>query len=389
MSQYLRQCYFKIERTTFLSINTIIIVYKRKIISRIEDYLFNYLLPRNQMIREYLKLSRLFNMGLTGVAPVLGALAMWTIGETSLVMLFILFVIGCLSHIYGFVLNDVIDVKIDKLSNELTARPLISGTITRKKATYFAIVSMLISWICVIFFYFYRDLQIISFIILLFILIFADLLSTIYNIASKKYPGMDVFVAGAIFVLIIFGAATVSIEHLFNTPLIWIIALIGAIQVLFMNMINGAIKDIDHDVDGNANTLAIWLGARVSKGKLNLPLSFKLIGYSIELLRSLLIFSPFILLKNEFPVNMWQILSILILTLLTFFSIYRLFSLKIFERDTVRKHIGIIVIFMYATTPAMLYSINPYITLVALVPPLWFIFSNVILHKTTLAPKTM
>ena len=328
-------------------------------------------------------------MGLTGIAPVLGALAMWNIDQTSIPMLFVLFIIGCLSHIYGFVLNDVIDIKVDKLSKELTARPLVSGTITRKKAKYFAISCMILSWIFVIFFCFYRDLSILSFLIVLSILIFADFLSTIYNYVSKKCPVMDIFVVSAIFFLIIFGAATVSHEHLLSNPLVWIVAFIGAIQVLFMNMINGAIKDIDHDAKGMANTLAIWLGAGVKKGIITLPLSFKTIGYIIEASRSILIFIPFIILSNQFPFQMWQIIALIVLTILTFLSIYKLFSIGKFERNKVRKHIGIIVIFMYATTPVMLYSLNPYIVLVALIPPLWFVFSNIILHKTVLAPKTM
>jgi len=340
------------------------------------------------MLKEYLKLSRLFNMGLTGVAPVLGALSMWGTGQISIPMFFILFIIGCLSHIYGFVLNDVIDIRVDKLSSELTARPLVGRTITRKKATYFAVSCMVLSWIFAFFFYIvYRDFQ--GFLIILLILIFADFLATIYNFASKKYPCMDVFVAGAVFFLIIFGASTVSYKQLISTPLVWIVALIGAIQVLFMNMINGAIKDIDHDAEGMAKTLAIRLGAGVKKGMIALPLSFKTIGYLIEASRSFLIFSPFIFLSNEFPFFIWQMALLILLTALTFFSIYKLFSIKKFERNKVRTFVGIIVIFMYATTPAMLYSLNPYIVLVALVPPLWFVFSNIILHKTILVPKTM
>ena len=200
---------------------------------------------------------------------------------------------------------------------------------------------------------------------------------------------MDIFVVSAIFFLIIFGAATVSHEQLLSTPLVWIVAFIGAIQVLFMNMINGAIKDIDHDAKGMANTLAIRLGAGVKKGIITLPLSFKAIGYIIEATRSFLIFAPFIFLSSQFPFQMWQIVLLIVLTILTFFSIYKLFSVERFERNKVRKFIGIIVIFMYATTPVMLYSLSPYIVLVALIPPLWFIFSNIILHKTVLAPKTM
>jgi 4-hydroxybenzoate polyprenyltransferase len=248
---------------------------------------------------------------------------------------------------------------------------------------------MILSWIFVIPFLFYRDMTIIGFLIVFSILLFADFLSTVYNYISKRYPLMDIFVVGAIFFLIIFGAATVSYEKLFSTPLVWIVASIGAIQVLFMNMINGAIKDIDHDAKAMANTLAIKLGAGVKKGIINIPLSFKTIGYLIELSRSILIFTPFIFLQNDFPFQQWQIFLLLILTIFTFLSIYRLFSIKKFERNKVRILIGIIVIFMYSTTPVMLFSLNPFIVMVALIPPLWFIFSNVILDKTLLEAKTM
>ena len=57
------------------------------------------------MLRDYIEITRLFNMGLTGVAPVLGALSMWGISTVSLEQLFVLFIIGCLAHIYGFVLT--------------------------------------------------------------------------------------------------------------------------------------------------------------------------------------------------------------------------------------------------------------------------------------------
>jgi len=318
-------------------------------------------------------------MGLTGVAPVLGALSMWDLENTSLFKLFILFGIGCFSHIYGFVLNDVMDVKIDKLSKELSTRPLVSGVITKKKATYFAIFCMIFSFIFTAFFY----KELISYLLLLFILLIAYLLATIYNIISKKYPGMDFFVASAIFFLIIFGASTVGAP----TALAFIVALIGSIQVLFMNMINGAIKDIDHDEKGLANILAIKLGAKTKGKVITLPNSFKLVGYSIEIIRSFLIFTPFLFFS--FSYELWQIALLIILTILIFVSIFKMFLIKEFVRNRIRKNIAIIVIFMYATTPIMLSSLNLYIMLLAIVPPLWFICSNLILHHTIFEPKTM
>ena len=92
-------------------------------------------------IREYLKLSRSFNAVLTGVSPVMGAIAMQ---QFNILTLFLLFIVGFFGHIYGFVLNDILDYEIDKTSKEISDRPLISGTITIKKAWTFAILSMII-----------------------------------------------------------------------------------------------------------------------------------------------------------------------------------------------------------------------------------------------------
>lgn len=337
------------------------------------------------MIREYLEISRLFNMGLTGIAPVIGALSMWNVEETPIIRLFVLFCIGCLSHVYGFVLNDVIDIKIDKLSKDLTSRPLVRGAITLKKATFFAVGCMAGSFILTIFFF--KDLN--GFLYIISILIAAYVFATIYNVVSKKYLGMDIFVTFAIFLLIIFGASTASYDRILSTPILWIVAFIGSIQVLFMNMINGAIKDIDHDVKGLAKTFAIWLGVKVKGNDITLPFSFKTIGYALETSRIFLIFLPFIILSDEFKFELFQIILLLIFVIITYISIYKLFSIKEFHRYKVRKNIGIIVIFMYATTPVMLYSLNPYIILMAFIPPIWFIFSNILLHKTILEAKTM
>jgi len=318
-------------------------------------------------------------MGLTGVAPVLGALSMFTTGRLSLLQLFILFIIGCFSHTYGFVLNDIFDIRVDQLSKDLTTRPLVNGSITQRNATLFALACSIISFILTIFFF--SDVK--QYLVLVFILIVAYAFATVYDGLSKRYPGMDLFVAGAVFFLILFGASTVGTP----TILAWIVALIGGLQVLFMNMINGAIKDIDHDKEGSARTVAIWLGAKIHAGVIALPLSFRTTGYLIEIGRILLIFAPFVFLSLQ-P-NPWQIPLLVLIAVLTFVSIYRLYSIKTFDRTRIRKGIGIVVIFMYATTPIMLSSLNIYIILVALVPPLWFIFSNIALHKTIFEPKTM
>ena len=331
------------------------------------------------MLRDYIELTRLFNMGLTAVAPVLGALSMWDVGSLELWRLCVLFLIGSMSHIYGFVINDVIDIRLDKLSKDLSARPLVRGSITRRAAVIFAISCMIGSFLLSL--VFFSDMF--RYLVLAGILFIAYFLATVYNIASKKYPGMDLVLASAIFFFILFGAWTIGAP----TNLAYIVALIGGIQVLFMNMINGAIKDIDHDKQGSANTVAIRLGARVQAGTMVLPLSFKSTGYLIEVIRIVLVFLPFVILGLS--ASLWQVALLVVLSLATFYSIYRLFSIKTFDRAKIRKCIGIIVIFMYATAPIMLSSLNIYIILAALIQPIWFFVSNLVLHKTMFEPKTM
>jgi 4-hydroxybenzoate polyprenyltransferase len=334
------------------------------------------------MIRDYIEITRLFNMGLTGVAPILGALAMWNVNMLTPLKLVILFIIGSLAHSYGFVLNDFIDIKVDKLSKDLSSRPLVQGSITRKRAAFFAVSCMIGSFLLSLIFF--SELR--NYIFLILILLLAYFFATVYDIASKKYPGMDLFVAGAVFFLILFGASTIGTP----TTLAYIVALIGGLQVLFMNMINGAIKDIDHDKEGSANTIAIRLGANIHAGIIALPISFKTTGYLIEIGRMLLIFIPFTpFVMPPLQLSLWQIALLVIFEILIFVSIYKLYSIKTFDRTRIRKSIGITVIFMYATAPIMLSSLNIYIALVALIPPLWFFGSNLVLHKTVFEPKTM
>ncbi len=329
------------------------------------------------MLKEYFKLTRPFNLTLTGIAPVLGALSM---NENNLFSLFLLFIIGSLSHVYGFVFNDYLDVKIDKKSGELIERPLVSGAIKRKNAFFFAVGSMVLSWILVL--YFFSSFH--NFLILISVLIFADILATTYNLISKKMPGMDFFVASAVFFLIIFGASTVSLNL---TKFVLIVALIGFIQVLFMNMINGGLKDIDHDCVAGGKTVAVALGVKVEKGKTTIPNSFRAAAYSIAVVHLFLVFTPYLFLNLEYYT--WQIIILILLSIITLYFVTKMLIMKKFVRKNVRKNIGLHVIFMYALAPVMLMSLNPYIGFLAFVPPLGFLLSNLILHGGVLKPETM
>lgn len=336
------------------------------------------------MIREYLKLARSFNAVLTGVSPVMGAIAM---ENYDLLMLFLLFLVGFLGHTYGFVLNDIIDKKIDKTSAEISDRPLLSGTISIKKAWIFAIISMIIAF--VIAFYIAYDTHIFYPII---ILIISSILITIYNLTSKKLPGMDVFVTAAVFFLILYGAS-INVDNINNvTKLAWIVCILGAIQVLFMQFIAGGMKDIDNDYKSGAKTIAIKMGVRVIKGKLIITTSFKILAYAIQLIDLIVVFLPFFIIWNLHNLTIlqytqWSIIAFVGIIML--YISYKLLSMKKFERNKARKYIGSHYMINFTIVPIMLMSLNPWAGLLMFFPGLGFILSNIILHGTITQPKTM
>jgi len=328
------------------------------------------------VIKAYLKLSRSFNAGLTGIAPVLGALSA---GEDNLLNLFMLFLVGFFGHSYGFALNDIIDYRIDRLSPELKERPLVKKEIGIKEAWIFAISMLIISLIIGIYISFLYS----RFSALIFLSLSAISI-TIYDAISKKYPAMDIFVALGIFFLIIFGAYVVKDEI---SNLTWIVTILGTLQVLFMQFIAGGLKDAEHDYIGKAKTLAIKLGVRVINKRVDIPISFKLLAYSIEAIYLILLFYPFLFLK-PFQKGYLQFFILLILSFLMIYISYKLLSIKIFRRNDVRKYIGLHYYINFSLVPVMLSCINPWIAFLSLVPPLAFILSNITLHGTLL-PKTM
>jgi len=338
----------------------------------------------NMKIREYLKLARSFNAVLTGVSPVMGAIAM---GQYDVLFLFILFLIGFFGHTYGFVLNDIIDYKIDKTSTEISDRPLISGKISIGKAWTFAVSCMIISF-ALAFYIGYRT-QIYFPII---ILALSSILITIYNLISKKLPAMDIFVASAVFFLILYGSTTVTGNLKDVSNLAWIVCILGSIQVLFMQFIAGGMKDIENDYKMGAKTLAIKLGVRVTNGNLKISNSFKGLAYGLQVIDLIVVFLPFFIvwnINNLSTIQYVQWIIIILIAVMMFRISSKLLSMKKFERGKARKYIGSHYMINFMIVPIMLMTLNPWAGLLIIFPGLGFILSNLILHGTLLQPKTM
>jgi len=330
-----------------------------------------------------MKLARSFNSFLTGISPVMGAIAMQ---DFDLFHLLILFTIGFFGHTYGFVINDIFDYQIDKKNEELKDRPLLSGTISMKKAWIFAILALTLSFILAIYYAFITDKY-----FPIIILIFSALTITLYDVISKKIPLMDIFDSLAVFLLILYGAVTVSGNINQITSLAWMVCLLGAVQVFFMQLVPGGLKDIENDYKNGANTVAVKLDVRVTQsGLLKVPLSYKILSYGIQIIDIGLVFLPFYLIFKSHDLMHYIIWIMLVIVSLIMLAVsYKFLNMEYFKRDKMRKLLGSHFSINFALVPIMLMALNPWTILIVFFPPIGFILSNLILHGSFLQPKTM
>jgi 4-hydroxybenzoate polyprenyltransferase len=336
------------------------------------------------MIKEYLKLARSFNAVLTGISPVMGAISM---EQYDLITLFILFLIGFFGHTYGFVLNDIIDYEVDKTSKDIRDRPLISGTISIKKAWIFAILSMILSFSFAV----YLSYSTSNYFPIL-LLIGSAFFITLYDMVSKKLLGSDIFVAIGVFLLILYGAS-ITVENIsYITRFSWIVCILGSIQVLFMQFIAGGLKDIENDFINKAKTIAMKMGVRIQKKELIVTPSFKCLAYGLQLLDMIVVFLPFFIIwdiKNLEFIQYLQGTIIVFIGIIMFYLSSKLLNMKKFDRRKVRKYIGSHYVINFTIVPIMLMKLNPWTGLLIFLPSLGFILSNIILHGTIAQPKTM
>jgi len=341
-------------------------------------------------IREYLKLARSFNAVLTGVSPVMGAIAMQ---QYNILILLLLFLVGFFGHTFGFVFNDIIDYRLDKSSKEISDRPLISGTISMRNAWAFAFVSMFIAFIVAAY-------LIIEFenMIPILVIVASAFFITLYDLISKKLPFMDILVSLGIFFLILYGAfygySNGSEVRSFSdiTLIGWIVCVLGAIQVLYMQIVAGGMKDVENDFLKGGKTAAIKLGVRISDGLLIVSNKFKALAFFIQAFDVAMVFLPFFIISGfsstaTLQYIQWAILALV--AILMFTLSYKLLSMKKFDRKKARGYIGSHYMINFALVPVMLMSLNPWAGILMFFPGLGFILSNIILHGTLLQPKTM
>ncbi|KAA0014960.1 MAG: hypothetical protein FE041_01335 [Thermoplasmata archaeon] len=311
----------------------------------------------------YAKLLRLPGLGGLAIPPVFGAIS---VGVYDFYKLSILFIIGALSAIYGFVLNDYADVELDRLVKELHGKPLVSGVISKKSAVAVCVICIFLAFFFIFFLWKGEILDELKFSALVVIFL-AGVLGSIYNLYGKKIAGSDFLVAISMAFLFLFGALSFSKP----TLLTWAIFFLTFNQTLHMNAVEGGIKDADHDFIMGVKNIALASGVKVQGSSVFIPLHFKAFGMGIRLYSAFLVFLPFI---YGLSYTLWQIFLLLLLVAIVIYIEVKLLTLHNFDRKKIRKLISSAAFIRYSIVPVMLISKVGMLSFILIILPiLWYI----------------
>jgi membrane-associated HD superfamily phosphohydrolase len=219
----------------------------------------------------------------------------------------------------------------------------------------------------------------------------ATVLTIIYNFYGKKIPGSDVIAAGTIVVFFLMSASSLSMPL---TNLVYIVGLILFFDIVFANMVEGGLKDVDHDYLSGAKTLATVTGVKVQDGKLIITRKFLAISYTIRAIYIFMIvllgFEPKIKiwLSNSSPNIIVEVIAIIFMIVVLFGS-YKLLSLKVFDRSKIKRLYGGInaasgILYMVILYPILGLGITLFLLLF---PVTWYTVFNTILYGKPMQPR--
>src|SRR5690606_28046969 len=190
--------------------------------------------------------------------------------------------VAMLFHVYAYLLNDVVDLDVDRREPQRAAFPLVRGAWTPAAALAIAAVQPPVAFLVTVLLG--GDAAAFA------MLAIAFAAMTAYNLWGERCafpPLMDLVQAVGWASLLLFGAAlagTVGAPMARAAP-VWAASVWGATAVtayvLLVNGVHGGLRDLANDAACGARTTAMLLGARISAGVLRIPRA--LIVYALGL----------------------------------------------------------------------------------------------------------
>ena len=336
--------------------------------------------------KDILVLTRIQTGGLTAIVPVFGYLVNLGMNDgidiTSRLWwdMAVLGIIGLFVHIFGFVHNEMMDLRFDRQNPRNREKPLVKGTISVRFARSLYLFSIIVSVLLMQFHFEQLEATLLLSISILF--------GCIYNILGKRIPAMDISLAMWAFLYLLAGARA----HAGLSPEIYLFALMAGLQILFNNGIIGGLKDAVADRDAGARTMAAEMGVRGDENGLTIPKAFKFISWKIKFVHvasGLFLLYYFDVLAGLSKTGKIALFAIVLLFAFTMIisqgialgrKMARMDMLRIFavhEISTVCFSYAIAVPFIGITTAVLLLFI----------PLLWFISFNRFLYGSVIVPR--
>src|SRR5262245_46276696 len=244
--------------------------------------------------------------------PLLGAVSVMP--RLTGAQVFGIIVVAVTFHIFAYVLNDVLDLPLDRTELLRRESPLVRGAIRPRQVLIFALMQIPLAFWCTVWLHgstlAYGTLAV-SFVAM-----------AVYNIWGKRmsFPPFADAVQGAGWVaLALYGVAVTGQPP---TALMGALLVYVFVLVLMINGIHGALRDIGNDLQCGAHTTAILLGAR-PEGDLGVLLSARLKLYALVLQVFVLGSGLLPLLANWFgyPLTAWLV-TMGIMALVTAATLY-------------------------------------------------------------------
>jgi 4-hydroxybenzoate polyprenyltransferase len=336
------------------------------------------------MILEYLKLARISIASLTGLAPVMGAIAA---GQVNLLNLFLIFLIGTFCHAFGMTQNDLVDYELDKKSKEISDRPLISGTISIHNAKLFAIGCIISAFVLA---------ELLSFITKefysVFILIVPLLFVTTYNIYGKKFAFADVFLAIGMFFFVLYGALSSQVSFSSLSFLVWVICFLGALEMLAINVIQGGYKDAESDSRQGVKTGVLALGVKITKNKVQISDYFMVLAYLMQGLIIFVAYLPFLVNPYFAPSDVFRYSLLFLITIIafsTFYITHKYLAISQFDRGKIRMLFNFQSYIDFILAPLVLASVTTFALIIILIPAINFYISTLLFHEKFMQPESM
>ena len=207
-------------------------------------------------------------------------------------------------HIYVSLLNDIVDLPLDRTNPARTGYPLVSGRVSPGAALFLTLIQIPIAAGII----YWQGGSLAAYLAMAVALG----MMTIYDIWGKRFPippVIDVIQGIGFSALAFYGAALSGGV----TPLTWLAFVLGALWMVIINLMGG-LRDLHSDLAFGVNTTPIYFGVRPSGTAMSIPTQVSYYGYSLQALMMAGGVLMVLWIAERYP--LWLIITLGILSIL-------------------------------------------------------------------------